>query len=220
MSNSTFDDTSEEIETEQSDVVRGIKIGLGATLYLASLWTIIAAQHGAFDGLSGALPAALALGSALMVIIISMLWLNTLNLTTGKDEPVAKSTKKARRALIWSCVLGLVIVVIFYTSLGSDLSEVELMSNGPIPAYLAILVSVIYAVGGVYVTVDWNANVDEHERAALYTGLYGSFMTYGIVTPIWWLGQRAALLPDQDPMIMYSLILTTFCALWTYRRGG
>ncbi len=203
----------------QSDTVRMVKIGVASAIYLASLWLIIAVQNDVLKDMHQGWTLGLMLVAAIMVIIISTLWLSALDITSSSDEPVAPRTRRARNVLVWSCVLGAAISVIFYLWPGDDWASIDMMSNGPIPASLAIVLAVIYVVGMIYSCLGWAKNIDEHERASINAGLYGAFLIYGILAPAWWILERASLVPDQDPMIMYTLVLTLFAAIWTYKRG-
>lgn len=205
-----------------SNVSRMIRIGVCAILYLIGLFAMIVGQQGAFDHLEGWVEPALSLSSALLVIVITFLWLNALNLTTKADEPVAPSTKKAQRTLILSLVFGAVLAGLFFAATlsdGFDITDTHLFSNSPIPPILGIGCAILYIGGMIYSCQQWYKSADEHERAAVSTALYASFYFYSLVGPAWWMLQRSGLVPVQDPMIMYILVLTVFAAIWTYKRG-
>ncbi|WP_108790803.1 hypothetical protein [Erythrobacter sp. Alg231-14] len=215
MSNETLD--------QPSDIARMIKIGVCSIIYLAALFIMVGQDNGTFDALGEGIRLALILGSALLVITITILWLKALDLTSNDDEPVAPSTQKSRKVFILSAVFGGAIAILFYVSImvsGESFDNVTLFSNSPIPPILGLGSAALYVVGMIYACFHWHKSSDEHERAAINAGLYASFYTYTIAAPAWWMAQRSMLIPAQDPMIMYILILTVFSAVWTYKRGA
>ena len=222
MTNPTDSNTMDEVASEPSPIRRMIKIGLCAVLYLGGLFTMIGAQQGAFEHLEGWQEASLGLGSALVILVITLLWVKTFNISAKSDEPIAPSTKKSQRVLIMSMAFGGIMALLFYVSTissGFDMSETHMFSNSPLPPILGIGSAALYVVGMIYACYHWQKSADEHERAAITAGLMGSFYFYSIAGPAWWMLQRSGAVPAQDPMVMYIIVLTVFSAIWTYKRG-
>lgn len=199
---------------------RLIKVCLATVAYVASLGIIIASDNDALTGLQGGLESALVVGSAIVLIAITFLWMKELTPGFKKDEPVSPRTKKSQLVLLASAVLGACLSFAFYAFQSGDAAPVELFTNAPIAPSLAIGLSLIYLVGVLYSSVVWQRNTDEHEKAAVMAGLYAGIGFYSVATPIWWLGQRASLLPEQDPMVMFVLVMAFLSAAWTYKRGA
>jgi len=213
-----------DVQSEgRSDAARMAIIAIAASLYLASLWVLIALDNGLLDTVPTVWRLGIILSASVLVMMISVLWLQTIGMTSPKDEPIAPSTKRAKRAIILSLVLGLIIGVMFFAwpqNDATDWTEIAMFSNGPVPVRLSIVIAALYTAGMIYGCWSWMVNIDEHERASINAGLYGSVLVYCTLTPAWWILQRGDLVPDQDPMIMYTLILTIFTAIWTYKRGS
>ena len=201
---------------------RMIKVSLATVLYLASLGVIIASETALLDSLEGGVDVALVVGAAIMLITITVLWMKELGVGVGgsKDEPVAPSTKKSKLVLLASGALGGFLAFLFYALQSGDGPDVEMFSNAPIAPEIAIGLSLLFLVGMIYSSLQWQKTTDEHEHAAVATGLYAAVAFYSVATPIWWMGQRASLLPEQDPMIMFVLVMAVMSAAWTYKRGA
>lgn len=215
----TIQDT---LDGAPSDMSRAIKIGAGALVYTAGLFIMIWMENAPESGLSLGLETTLILSSATAIIAVTFLWIQALGLSQPKEEPVAPSTEKNRRIIILCAVFGGVWAMVFFVSHSlsdADVSDITLLSNSPVPPILAIGTAAILAIGLIYASLEWHKSCDEHERAAINAGLYASLFFYSVATPVWWMVQRSMLVPAQDPMIMYVLVMIIFSAVWTYKRG-
>jgi hypothetical protein len=65
----------------------------------------------------------------------------------------------------------------------------------------------------------WYANADEFEKRASGDGAIIAMYVYSIIAPCWWLLERAALIPPQEPMTVYLLVISVWGIVWLYRKA-
>ena len=133
-------------------------------------------------------------------------------------EPMSPKTRRANWALIASGVLGGVIgLVLALTELQTG--EGGVFSNGPIPLGPALFVVGAYVLLLPLLAYHWFRNADEFERAASGKGAVAAIYAYGFIAPTWWILTRAGLLPPQDPMIVYLIVISVWGVVWQIRRA-
>ncbi|MEO9463068.1 MAG: hypothetical protein ABJ242_10055 [Marinomonas sp.] len=210
-------------ESAPSSTTRMVKIGICAVAYAAALFILIWFENVAESGLSYGLEATLVLSAAAVVVVMPFLWMKALGLQETKGTPVAPSTKRSRQIIAICGLFGFAWGLLFFLAPApfteTNWSEISLFSNSPLSPILATGSAIILAIGLIYLSIEWRKSADEHERAAVNAGMYGAIFFYSVATPVWWIMQRSMLVPAQDPMIMYVLVLIIFSAVWTYKRG-
>lgn len=206
--------------TSQSDYGRMAKIALGAALYLVALAFMVGADALYPEDAPQPVKLILILVSAIIILIVTYYWSKSIGMVTDKDEPVAPSAKKSQKTL-WLAggIGGLIAVALIFLGDPSRGGE-NIFSNAPLAPIVAVLVALLYVVGTVLGSYKWHRTADEHERSASNKGAFAALYAYAIVAPVWWLGERASLLPAQEPMIVFVLVLTVYAATWTYFRGA
>lgn len=133
-------------------------------------------------------------------------------------EPIGEKTKRANWALIASGLLGGVIglaLAITETQTGQS----GVFSNGPLPKNVALFVVAAYVLLLPLVSHYWHQNADEFERDASARGALVAIYAFGFITPTWWILSRAGFLPEQDPMIVYVIVVSVWGIVWQIRRA-
>ncbi|MXO90202.1 hypothetical protein [Pontixanthobacter aquaemixtae] len=201
------------------DHTRALKIALCAILYLLAFGIMIASQNGALEGYGDGTVLAAVLTAAVTIVVITFLWIKALGIVGPQEEPVSQSTQKSRNVLLFAAIIGGVIG--FGFALSGDLRDggAALFSNNPIAPIAAIAFGALFVLASIWSSIRWHRAADEHERAAANSGAYAGMLAYVVLTPLWWLGARASLVPPQDPMIVFAIVLAVYAAVWTYQRG-
>lgn len=137
-------------------------------------------------------------------------------------EPKSASEKANHRLLAWSGVLGGAIGFAMAMSVLSARPEkgnvAEAMIYGPLPAWLAVIMALLWGVVLPVISWRWHQVVDEHEREAYRDGAVAGFYVMGVGAPVWWLLARADLLPPIDVATLYAAFLTVTGAVWAWRK--
>lgn len=118
---------------------------------------------------------------------------------------------------IVSAVLGFAIALAF-SFVAAE--KVDIFGNGPLPALPVIVLAVAYLISLPLLGWTWQRTVDEHEAAANYAGALAALYVYAMITPVWWLGARADLLPPHEPMIVFIIVMFVSWAVWAFKRGA
>lgn len=139
-------------------------------------------------------------------------WLKRAN---GSKQPLSRSTRRSRSLMYvlvaFSAVIGMFLA--YFAPEGTSL-----LSDGPIPAYPALILIMLWLVGGPIVTILWWRMTDEHDRASYVDGANIAGHAYLFITPGWWVATRAGLLPEQNPMVVLLIVAVIWSAVWFYRR--
>lgn len=202
-----------------TDFSRAAKIGIAALVYLIAFMLFVAHQNEALGSLTKTTELAVILGSALVMVIVTALWASSIGMVSPKGEALAPSVKKSRNTLLLSGIFGGLIGLAFVLSEDLSRGGSKLFTNEPISPLVAIIFSIAFAGACIYGAIRWNRTADEHEKAAATAGAYAGVYTYAILAPVWWLAERASLVPPQEPMIVFAIVLTVYAAVWTYKRG-
>lgn len=201
------------------DYTRATKIALCSIIYLLAFGVMVADQNDYLDSYGANVALPLVLIAATSIIVVTIFWAKSIGMVSEKDEPVSPSAAKSQKSLLLAGAFGAILGAGFIFSGDLRQGGAELFSNQPIAPFAAIVFGIAYAVGTVWGSIRWNRTADEHERAAATTGAYAGVMTYAVLTPMWWLAERASLVPPQEPMIVFAIVLTVYAAVWTYKRG-
>ncbi|MXO95782.1 hypothetical protein GRI34_05020 [Erythrobacter aquimaris] len=135
-----------------------------------------------------------------------------------REEPVSPKVERTRWSLIAALGLGMAIGVALTIPMLSGESG-GVFSNDPIPATTALSIVIAYAVLTPIGSYFWHRNADEFEREASGRGALLGMYAYSVVAPSWWLLERADLVPEQDPMIVFLLVMTVWGVVWQIRRS-
>ncbi|MEZ5682494.1 MAG: hypothetical protein R3E14_14490 [Erythrobacter sp.] len=156
-----------------------------------------------------------ALGLGLALFSAGAFSLFRLNPLSFLNEPVSESVRKTRRSVAWSMLLGAALGIALVVS-DSDLNA---FSNGPIDRNVAIAVSLAYVVFTPIFALYWHRNADEYERAAYADGALVAIYAYSLITPGWWMLTRAGLVPPQDPMIVFLIVIAIWGIGWLMKKS-
>ncbi|MBX7540744.1 hypothetical protein [Qipengyuania sphaerica] len=155
---------------------------------------------------------------AVALIAGSMFWLWKLRPFTDNGEPISERTKRTRRYLALSMAIGVALGIGFSMSGMSEGDSSSVFSNSPLPTMPAIVLSVIYLLLVPIVGWLWHRSIDEHEAAANSVGALAGIYAYSMITPVWWVGERADLLPPQQPMVVFLIVMAVWGAVWAFKR--
>ena len=162
---------------------------------------------------------ALTLGiiAAFLAIGVAAAW-GGWKLYTGRPpEPEAPRVRTSRLMLVLGGVLGGILglgMAISTDATGTG----SLFSDAPVPATVAAIGILVWLVGGLATTLVWLRSIDEHEMQANNAGAMAALMTYLFVEPSWWLGWRGGILPEQQPMLTFMIVLGVYTTVWLWRR--
>ena len=162
---------------------------------------------------------------ALIILMLSVVgasgfWLSKLISFRFSDEPLAPSAKRAKLFMGISVSLGVLIGLGFAILGDSPGGSSDLFSNGPVDPKLAIGLTAIYLVGVPLVGWFWHKSIDEHEAKANEQGALLGIYSYSMIAPAWWMGWRAGLLPPQEPMIVFAVVMSVWGLVWAIRRNA
>lgn len=136
--------------------------------------------------------------------------------------PKSASTKANHRLLAISGVIGGVVGLALALSVllahRGDARIGDAMINGPLPAWLAIAVALVWGVALPIISWRWERVVDEHEREAYRDGAVAGFYTLSVGGPVWWLLARGGLLPPVDAVVLYGAVLVATAVVWLWRK--
>lgn len=202
-----------------SDIGRMLKIAIGSVSYLAGLSFIVAADDLYPAGAPEWLKLVLVLVAAAIVLGVTYFWTKSIGMLNTNSEPIAPSARKSQITLWVAAAFGLVISVALIL-FGDPLEGgANVFSNGPLPTFVSLLAALLYVGITIVGGYRWHRTVDEHERSASNKGAIAAIYAYAVITPVWWLGERASILPTQEPMIVFVAVIAIYSAVWTYFRG-
>jgi hypothetical protein len=115
-------------------------------------------------------------------------------------------------------VIGLVLALSVLTGHHDDATVGQAMVSGPIPAWLAIAIALIWGVLMPIISIRWERVVDEHEREAYRDGAVAGFYVIGCGAPVWWFLWRGGLVPPVDSALLYAAVLIVTGAVWLWRK--
>lgn len=206
-------------QAEPSEISRILKIAVGSVSYLAGLSFIVAADDLYPAGAPEWLKLVLVLVAAAIVLGVTYFWTKSIGMVSVNSEPIAPSARKSQITLWVAAAFGLAISIALIL-FGDPLEGgANVFSNAPLPPSVSLLVALLYVGITIVGGYRWHSTVDEHERSASNKGAIASIYAYAIITPVWWLGERASILPPQEPMIVFVIVITIYTAMWTYFRG-
>ncbi len=159
---------------------------------------------------------ALLLG-AVILIACSIYWIIRLKPFSATQEPVSSRTQRTRKQFALQAVLGFLIAVAFSLAAAE---KVDFFGNGPLPALPVMVLAASYLVSLPVMGWIWHRTVDEHEAAANHAGAVVALYAYAMITPVWWLGARADMLPPHEPMIVFIVVMFVSWAVWAIKRGA
>ena len=135
-----------------------------------------------------------------------------------KNEPVSSKVERTRWSMIAALGLGVAIGIALTIPM-LDGGSGGVFSNDPIPATTALIIVIAFAVLTPIATYYWHRNADEFEQEASGRGALMGMYVYSVVAPAWWLLERADLVPEQEPMIVFLLVMTVWGVVWQIRRS-
>ena len=138
-------------------------------------------------------------------------------LLTG--EPQSAKTKRANWALVAAGALGGIIGLVLSIA-GLANGDNGVFSNGPLSPSVALIVVAAITLIVPLMSYYWYTNADEFEKRASGDGAIIAMYVYSIVAASWWLLERAAFVPPQEPMIVYLLVMFVWSAVWLYRKAN
>lgn len=143
-------------------------------------------------------------------------------MVTAMTEPKSASTR-ANHALLAICgflggMVGLALAVSALTSGGDKADVADTMITGPLPAWVAVALALVWGVLLPIISWRWERVVDEHEREAYRQGAVAGFYMIGIGAPGWWLLARGGLVPPVDPIGLYIAVLSVTGAVWLWHK--
>ncbi|MDG5749401.1 hypothetical protein P8Q88_14575 [Qipengyuania sp. XHP0207] len=217
MTNSTEIDAPEN--DQPSPFRRWLGVGTLGFILIALLGFVTgvlmsAAERGGFTTRGGVL-----LTVAIFLIALCAWGVVRLKPAILTGEPQSKKTKRANWVLVACGVLGGVIGLTLSIA-GLENGDFGVFSNGPLPPTVAIIVVSAIALLTPLLSFYWYANADEFEKRASGDGAIIAMYVYSVIAPCWWLLERAALIPPQEPMIVYLLVITVWGLVWLYRKAN
>ena len=209
-----------EGQTVTSHAWRWVQIVFSGLALLFALGFLTGTVVAALDTGSFTTKAIIYLLSGFLVIAASAYWLFTLQPFAGAPGPISPRTKRASLYLMLAGALGGLLSLGLAIGGGIDGGVGELFSNAPLPRTLAIVLALIYLVGVPIIGWQWHRSIDEHEAAANSQGALAGIYAYSLIAPVWWLGERAGILPSQEPMIVFIVVMAVWGVVWAVKRSG
>lgn len=202
--------------TPMSPWKRVALLALGGLLVAFELGLIAGIAGRVLEEGSLTLRAALVLLGALVVLggtayALVRLW------KAAEEEPVAERVRKSRRTLWLSMGIGALLGIFMAGTIGAG-DAIALYSNDPVPGWVALVASAVWALVVPLITWRWLVTVDEHERDAYNFGALLAFYLYIFATPAWWLCWRGGLLPRPEAMIIFIMVMMVWSIGWLWRR--
>jgi hypothetical protein len=163
-------------------------------------------------------------GGMLLMVAIALIALCTWGIVRLRPafltgEPQSAKTRRANWVLVACGALGGVIgLTLSIAGLAND--ENGVFSNGSLSPTVAVIVVAAIALLVPLLSFYWYANADEFEKRASGDGAIIAMYVYSIIAPCWWLLERAALIPPQEPMTVYLLVISVWGIVWLYRKAN
>jgi hypothetical protein len=160
----------------------------------------------------------IALLAGALLVAAGFAWLGYRS-ARAMTRAVGKPTTRERRnytVLLGCGAIGGVVGAAL--SLGGA-SPLDAFSNGPLPTWLALVLTVPILVLLPIISLYWHRHVvDEQEAAAYKLGALFGIYTYFIVSPAWWLLWRGGLLPEPDGILIYFATITVTGVTWIWAK--
>ena len=164
-------------------------------------------------GLTAKVAVTLALGTA--IAAAGGYWLHRQKLLAAWSGPVSDSVRKTRRVTVLSGLLGGIIGLVIALNDGNF----NAFTNDPIDPAVAIIVTLAYVVLTPILALFWHRSADEFETNAYAQGALLAIYAYSLITPGWWMLTRAGILPPQDPMIVFLIIVAIWGVAWLVKKS-
>lgn len=156
---------------------------------------------------------------ALAIAAICGFGIKSLGLLPNRDEPVAPSTRKSNQIMGLSLAFGFVIGVLLSINAVIQDSAFGIFSDPEIHVGIALALTLAWLIFLPWIGIVWHRTVDEIEMAANAAGAIVAFYAYGLVVPIWWICERAGLLPPQHPMFVFVIVISVYSVVWWHKRS-
>lgn len=129
-------------------------------------------------------------------------------------------TPRARRMgkMVFFLMCFAVVIMLPFVIRGDTLEGMDLFSNGPVPAWIALFLGIIWALGMPLLVYINRQNMDELERTEFQFGETLGFQFFGIAAPVWWIAARGGLVPPPDVMILFIATLVVSVLANLYRK--
>lgn len=202
-----------------STIWKTLQAALAIVLFVFCLGVMFGAGSAGFE--RGAITPGIVITIAIALVIAAACgwWVMRLDLFGSDANPLASSTKKSRLILWLSTAFGVVIGIIMGVNGVLSGSPYGLFSNDAVPAGIAIALIASWVIFIPLIAIAWHRTIDEHEALANGAGAIAGIYAYLVITPVWWMGERAGLFPPQQPMIVFSLVIVVFSIVWLHKRA-
>lgn len=138
-------------------------------------------------------------------------------LRRAEDEPVSPAIRKSRKLFGIAGITAILAVVAVGIGTRGNTGN-PIWSNSQNVSVAFALIAIVIWIAGMALSWWWYASADEHERRANDVGFLAGGGLFVAVTPVWWIGSRAGLLPPPDAMILwYATVLVMWLGWWRYR---
>lgn len=135
----------------------------------------------------------------------------------GPDEPRSPATRRTQMLFGLSGIVGVLAVVAVAIATRGDMRDAIWSNSQNLSAPIALIAIAIWLLS-MALSWWWYFSADEHERRANDVGFLAGGGLFIAVTPIWWIGSRAGLLPPPDAMILwYATMVAIGIGWWRYR---
>jgi hypothetical protein len=132
-------------------------------------------------------------------------------------EPLGPTTRRTHKLYALKEGLAGVAILVLIFGAFSFQHPMAAFSNSPLPVWLALVAIPCWLVARV-LREGWRNSSDEHERRASDFGRNAAAGAFLAVTPAWWVGWRAGLLPQPDAMVLWILAMLVSSFGWSWRR--
>ncbi len=142
---------------------------------------------------------------------------------TPDDHDLRGPSERANHRLLAICgglggAIGLATAVVALQQRhGPNGANVSLLTT-PLPAWLAVVIAVLWGVVLPVISWRWHRVVDEHEREAYRDGAIAGYYVIGVGAPVWWFLWRGGLLPAVDAFWLYVAVMTVSGTVWIWRK--
>ncbi len=174
------------------------------------------AQGGGPLGTSGIV--VMAIFVAIIAGLSFFIWRSGIALRGSKARMLRREKLNQRITVACALLGGAIAIVLMVASPSIDGSP-NVLSDGAIAPWLAVLLSIIIGVGLPIVSYYWHKRViDEQEEAAYRAGALFAIYAFWFIAPVWWLLWRGGILPAPNGVALY--LMTTFVALivWFWKK--
>ncbi len=164
----------------------------------------------------------LGLVAANLLVFAGAIWgiwrLRPLNAFKRSTEPVSPATRRTK--LLFGLSGAVSILAVVALTLGTDGGgKSALWSNSRDVSPVFALVAIVIWLLSIALAWWWYHSADEHERRANDVGFLAGGGLFMAVTPVWWIGARAGLLPPPDAMILWYATVVVMGVGWGWYRS-